>query len=157
MKRIVNYSRSLVVNAKDSKEFLVIFKRLVGSKIGGWFGKNYIVGENKIVFEGSYLQLRFLSLVEVIHSGEIDVELSAKELIKISYKLNMLSRFITLFFILLPLVIIFIYFDFFPIYFVLLYPFPYFGFVLLLCTLAYFKFDSVIDQCIRDAGGKRLD
>jgi len=156
MKQIFNHARVIVVTANDPKNFILDFKRLIGTTIGKWFGKNFFAGENRILFKGPLLKFWYMSIIEVIQNGEIIIEQSAKGLIKISYKIDFLSRFISLFFVMLSFAIILNFSEHLPYYFVLLFPIPYICFFILLCTFAYFKFDSEIDHCISDAGGKSL-
>jgi len=153
MKSLFKHSRIFVVTAQSESEFIGQFMRMVRYKIEGRFGKDINVTENKIIFGGYALQFWFFGLLEVIHKGEIQIQ-KKDNLIKVSYDLDVYRRFIALFFMLLPFAIIFAAIGVFPSYYIVFYPLPYLGFFFLLSMAAFFRFDSVITQCIKDAGGK---
>ena len=152
MKRYFSFKRSYTVDSEDLAEFIIQFKRNLRDKIAGYFPKTFVVGESLITFSGNPLQFWFVSLIEVINKGEIKIEKGSK-ILNVSYNLDFYHRFLILFFLFLPFAAIIFIYDLIPFYFTFLYPLPYLAFFYLASSFAYFRFDSLFTQCIKDAGG----
>ena len=156
MKNILKYGSKYVVAADDTSEFKTKFKRLIITNLKRSFPGNLMVEENRITFSDVPFRFYFTSFFEIIQSGEIAIE-DAGRFINLRFEVDVLNRLAAAFFVLLFFMILFVVYKFFPLYFVFIYPFPYFGFLIILGIYAYLRFDSFIDRSIMEAGGRILE